>query len=200
MPLDHTHWTCTEMQSAKQAGLQTHLFHSSPVAPKAGRQKQEHQTRSRTMKTTTGTRHALPTALLCMPMAVVGVSKSTRLLKDWINCWRIDSNKVESVNIEWNVMQIELIYITIESILSTIESVYHNWVDFCHNRVDLYHNRVGLSQLSRFLPQSSQFLSQSSRFLSQSSQFWSCAQHNFWIDNYETNSLPYILWPHQWWI
>ena len=34
----------------------------SPVALKAGRQTQENQTRSKTMKTTTGTRHALLTA------------------------------------------------------------------------------------------------------------------------------------------
>ena len=48
-----------------------------------------------------------------------------------------------------------------------------------------------LSQSSRFLSQSSRFLSQSSRFLSQSSRFWSRAQHNFWIDNFETNGFPY---------
>ena len=41
-PLDHTHWTCAVMQSAKQAGLQCFAPHlrQSPVALKAGRQNQ----------------------------------------------------------------------------------------------------------------------------------------------------------------
>ena len=66
----------------------------SPVALKAGRQSKENQTISRTMKTTTGTRHALLTAFLRMPsgcgqvvcVAMVGVSESTRLLKDQLDC------------------------------------------------------------------------------------------------------------------
>ena len=33
----------------------------------------------------------------CVAIAMVGVSESTRLLKDRLDCWRIDSNKVESV-------------------------------------------------------------------------------------------------------
>ena len=55
----------------------------------------------------------------------------------------------------------ESILITIESVFS-IESVYHNRVEFCHNRVDSEHNRVDSG----------------------------AAQHNFWIDNFETNGLP----------
>ena len=66
-----------------------HLRQSS-VAQKGGRQKQGNQTRSRTMKTTTGTRHALLRLHYCAclvgvvkcQVAAVGLSKSTRLLKD----------------------------------------------------------------------------------------------------------------------
>ena len=56
-------WTCAEMQSAKQAGLQnssaslltsdSHQCRAVALKLKAGRQKQENQTKSRTMKTTT---------------------------------------------------------------------------------------------------------------------------------------------------
>ena len=69
LALNHTHWTCAIMQSASRMIFKLICFTphlgQSPVALKTGRQKQERQTRSRTMKTMTGTRHALLTALLC---------------------------------------------------------------------------------------------------------------------------------------
>ena len=91
--------TCTVMQSAKKAGLQTHLLHSSPQM---------------SLQTSvlcwlhycqwqTGTRHALLTVLLCMPSGCGQVPSANRL-----DCCRIS---------------IELIFITIESILCRIESI-----------------------------------------------------------------------------
>ena len=81
------------------------------------------------------------------------------------------------VTIESILSRIESIFITIELILSriksvvSIESVYHNQVDFEQNRVDFYHNRVDFEK----------------------NRVDSGDAHIFWIDNFETNGLPYPL-------
>ena len=96
------------MQSAKQAGLQTYLLHSSPQTITSDTKAKRTRQSQETVKTMTGIRHALLTALLHMLrryglVAAVGMSESTRLLKDQLDCGRIDSNKVKSVNSKWNV-------------------------------------------------------------------------------------------------
>ena len=78
-------------------------------------------------------------------VATVGVGESTRLLKDRLDCGRIDSNKVES---EWNVAHNRVdgfassrFFDRVERGANRVDSE-HNRVDFYHNRVDSCHNRV----------------------------------------------------------
>ena len=89
------------------------------------------------MKTTTGTIEACCVTAhaqwvwLCAKRLLlhVGVSELTQFLKDRLDCWRIDSSKIESVNIEWNVAHdwvdsfaLSQVFFLIESIVLTIES------------------------------------------------------------------------------
>ena len=119
------------------------------------------------MKTTTGTIEACCVTAhaqwvwLCAKRLLlhVGVSELTQFLKDWLDCWRIDSNKIESVNIEWNVAHDQVnsfalggffvIVLTIESNVARIESILST-INLVFSIELLFSIESILSQSSRF--------------------------------------------------
>ena len=113
-------------------------------------------------------------------MTAVGVSESTRLLKDRLDCWRIDSKELESVNIKWNG--------------HTIESIVLHRVGFFDRVICAVICRLFFFFWSSHLCwQSSRTWRKSSRFLSQSSRFWRRTQHIFWIDNSLKQTAKYTI-------
>ena len=109
-------------------------------------------------------------------------SKSTWLLKDWLNRSRIKSivegwiqirqNQIESILLHWVVL-----------------FVLFDWVNFADNRVERDTNQVDFITLSRFC--GANWVDFRNRVNSEHNRILETHITHFWIDNFETHCLLY---------